>query len=136
MHTITSPAAPTIDTPKKSLKTRRPSIELWRPAIVLAHAQRPVAPRPAVALGEPALRPDAVRAQIEATRTLLASLEATRAALGVEAAAAEERARGAASEAERVTAMMDTYRLKTRLDDALRGAYREITALMEERGLR
>ncbi len=136
MHTITSPAAPMIDTPKKSLRTRRPSIELWRPGIVLAHAQRPVTPRPGIALGEPALRPDAVRAQIEATRTLLASLEETRSALGAEAAAAEDRVRAAESEAERVTAMMETYRVKTRLDDALRGAYREITALMEERGLR
>ncbi len=135
MQTI-SRAGSRIDTPKKTLRTRASCIALPEPRIVLARGPRPVLAAAPVALGEPALRPEAVRAQIEATRSLLLSLADTRAALEAGAGAAEAHGRDAGSETERVTAMMETYRVKNRLDDALRGAFRDISALMEERGLR
>ena len=53
------------------------------------------------------------------------------------ARAAETRARAleAGSERERVSVAMDAYRLEASFDEALTGAYRRVTALMEERGL-
>ncbi len=136
MNVITTPPVPAIDTPKKPLRSRSSGLTLWRPGIVLARAPRPVAPSAPVALGEPGLRPDAVRAQITATRTLLETLAETRSALDAEAVEAKAHPGAPDSEAGRVVAMMQTYQTKTRLDNALRVALREITALMEERGLK
>src|SRR5213083_3026005 len=53
------------------------------------------------------------------------------------ARATETRARAvqADSERERVSAAMAAYRLEASFDQALTGAYRRVTALMEERGL-
>ena len=58
-----------LDTPKKNLRSRPSPIVLWRPEIVLP--ERPVAYRPIIIPGEPALRPEATRAQLDSTRTAL-----------------------------------------------------------------
>ncbi|MBI1846825.1 MAG: hypothetical protein HYR86_07615 [Candidatus Rokubacteria bacterium] len=93
------------------------------------------ASRPAVTLGEPRLRPEAIRAHIEATRSVIRSLDEARVALSAHAAAAERRAAEAESDCERVGAVLETYRVEGALDDVLRGTLRQVTALMEARGL-
>jgi hypothetical protein len=125
-----------IETPRRTVKSPPSGVVLWNPGIVLAKAIRPVPYRPLVALGEPASRPEAVRSQIDATRSLLESLASARAALERDAVAADERGRHATSDAERVSTAADSYRIQARLDDVLTGAFRQINALMEERGLR
>ncbi len=123
-----------LDTPKKNLRTTPPSISLWRPEIVLP--QRPIVHRPLVTVGEPALRPEATRAQLDGTRTLLAALGETREALSVRAAQAETRVREAATDRERVSAMFETYRVESALDEVLTGTMKQLASLMKDRGLR
>ena len=123
-----------LDTPKKNLRTKPSPIALWRPEIVLP--ERPIAYRPIVTAGEPELRPEATRAQLDGTRTLLAALAQTRETLTQRAAAAEARVREAATERERVAAMFETYRVESALDDVLTGTMKQLTSLMKDRGLR
>ncbi len=123
-----------IDTPKKSLKPRPSPIALWRPEIVLP--ERPVTHRPIVTVGEPALRPEATRAKLDGTRTLLAALAEKREALRVRAEDAEARVREAITERERVSAMFETYRVEAALDDVLTGTMKQLASLMKDRGLR
>ncbi|HEV8643541.1 MAG TPA: hypothetical protein VGV13_20895 [Methylomirabilota bacterium] len=125
-----------IDMPQQPLKSRASGITLWRPEILLAKTMTPGAWRPRVLIAEPALRPEAVRAQIEATGSALASLAEARLILTSRAAATEAGAMEADSDRGRVAAMIEAYRVKTALDDVLRGTLRQVTALMEERGLR
>jgi hypothetical protein len=94
------------------------------------------ATRPRIVIAEPALRPDAVRAQLEATQTLMSSVAEAQHALGVRAAAAETRAAAAGSEGERVAAVMEAYRIHAELDGVLRRTLQRAGALLEERGLR
>ncbi|OLC15858.1 MAG: hypothetical protein AUH29_06605 [Candidatus Rokubacteria bacterium 13_1_40CM_69_27] len=122
--------------PQQSLRPRASGITLWRPEIVLAETMTPGAWRPRVLIAEPALRPEAVKAQIEATGSALGSLAEARRILTSRAAASEARAMEVDSDRERVAAMIEAYRVKTALDDILRGTLRQVTALMEERGLR
>lgn len=136
MDVIKSQPMPALDMPQQPLKPRASGITLWRPEILLAKAIEPGAWRPRVLIAEPALRPEAVRAQLEATGSMLASLAEARQILASRAAAWEARALEADSDRERVTAMIETYRVKTALDDVLRGTLRHVTALIEERGLR
>jgi hypothetical protein len=123
-----------LDTPKKNLRTRPSPITLWRPEIVLP--ERPIGYRPIVLLGEPTLRPDATQAQLDSTRTALDALADKRDALSLRAAHAQARVRDAATDQERVTAMFETYRVESALDDVLTGTMRELTSLMKARGLR
>ena len=123
-----------LDTPKTHLKTKSSPISLWRPEIVLP--ERPIAHRAIVMAGEPTLRPEAMRAQIDGARTVLAGLAQKRDALSARAALADARAREAVTDQERVSAMFETYRVESTLDDVITGTMKELSLLMKERGLR
>jgi len=113
-----------------------PAVALWRPEIVLATSITAAPARRAVALAEPASRPEALVIQLDTTRSVLATLADARRALGPAAAEAHRRAEEAASTPERVSATIAAYRAEAALDDVLSGAWRRMSALMEERGLR
>jgi hypothetical protein len=123
-----------LGSPRHRLKTP-PAVALWHPEIVLATSIT-AAPRRAVALAEPAVRPEALGPRLDAARSLLASLAAARQSLGTAAAEADRRAEQAGSTRGRVSATIAAYRAEAALDDALTGTWRRISALMEERGLR
>ena len=127
---------PGLELPKRRIKLKESAVALWRPEIVLASKIDPVAHSPAVTLGAPALRPQAVRAQIGTVRSMMHGLTEVRQALTATAAAARARAEQAGTARERVSAAMAAYRAEASLDDVLTGTLREVTALMEERGLR
>jgi hypothetical protein len=118
----------------KNLASPPSSVIVWQPEIVLP--ARPIAYRPSVIPGEPALRPEATRAQLDSTRSALEALAGKREALSTRAAYAEARVRGAATDQERVAAVFETYRVESALDDVLTGTMRELTSLMKARGLR
>ncbi len=122
-----------LDTPVRSLKSRPSGVELWRPEIVLPDGVIPIE-RARVTIAEPAQRPEAVWAEIDATRSLLSSLAAARETLGGLAAASEAQAFAAGTERDRAAAMIETYRVKTALEDVLHGTLRQVSALMGERG--
>lgn len=130
------PGMSSLDTPNHILKPRSSGLTLWRPEIVLARLVAAPQARPTVLPGEPALRPEALQAQMAATRSALDSLTEARAMLDREAASGRPRAEAAETERERVAAVMETYRVKRAVDDALRTTLRQVTALMEERGIR
>jgi hypothetical protein len=117
------------------IKPRPSGVTLWQPEIVVPEGVV-MAQRPRVTIAEPAQRPDAVRAQIDATRSLLSSLADARQVLAGRAAAAEAQELDAGSERERVAAMIETYRVKSVLEDVLQGTLRQMNALMGERGRR
>jgi hypothetical protein len=123
-----------LDTPKKNIRTKPSPIALWQPEIVLP--ERPIAHRLLVTAGEPTLRPEAMRAQLDGTRTVLAALAEKREALSTRAAQAEARVREAATDQERVSAMFETYRVGSALDDVLTGTMKQLASLMKDRGLR
>jgi hypothetical protein len=125
-----------LELPKRRLKLKESAVALWRPEIVLASKIDPVAHSPVVTLGAPALRPQAVRAQLGTVRSMVSGLTDARHALTASAAAARARAEQAGTARERVSAAMAAYRAEASLDDVLTGTLREVTALMEERGLR
>jgi hypothetical protein len=110
-----------------------PTVTLWQPEIVLATSITAPPTRPAVVLAEPLARPEAVRSHLDSARSLLASLVDARQALA--AAAAQGRAAQAASVRERVSATFAAYRVEAKLDDVLTGTWRQVSALLEERGL-
>lgn len=116
---------------RRTLRTA-PAISLPRPQVVLATSISTPPARRRVVLAEPTARPEAVRTQLGAADSLLASLADARQALGTTAARAER----ATTTQERVTATIAAYRAEAALDDVLTGAWRRVTALMEERGLR
>jgi hypothetical protein len=103
---------------------------------VLSPRRRPVVPRPRVTIAEPGLRPGATALRIEAARSTLQTLTEARDGFIVRAAAARERVQTAPDERGRVAAMTETYRAEAALDAVLRRTLNEVTALMEERGLR
>lgn len=108
-------------------------VTLWRPRIfVTSTIDSPNGVTP----GEPAFRPPAVSAQVGATTSFLRGIDDVRQDLAARAAAAEARARAAESDRDRVAAAMETYELHAVFDEVLVGTWREVTALMEERGLR
>ena len=131
----TRPRPGELATPKRKIKTA-PAVSLWRPEIVLADSIDVARPRRAVVLAAPGARPDALRTQLGAARSLLASLGEARETLGAAAAEARARAVDAGSERDRVSATFAAYRAEAALDDVLTGAWRRVSALMEERGLR
>ena len=128
-------ATPAFDVPKRPVL--RPSgVVVPRGDIVLSRRQRPIVPRPRVTIAGPGLRPDAAAVRIEAARSALQNLTEARDGFVARAAAARERVRTAPDERGRVVAMAETYRAEAALDDVLRRTLTEVTALMEERGLR
>lgn len=137
MKTVTArPSTLGLELPKTSLKPRRPAVSLWRPEIVLARSIDQAPGRASVTLATPASGPEAVRTQLESARTLADQLADARQSFGAQAAAARGRAEHASCERERVTATMEAYRAEAALDDVLTGTFREVSALMERRGLR
>jgi len=135
---LTTPRATSLlhDLPLETLKARPSGIALWRPEIVLPQGLVTPPVRGWVVIAEPSQRPEAVRVQIDATRDALASLAEAREALGAKANESGERAIRAGSERERVAAMIETYRMKTALEDVLQGTLQQVSALMGERGRR
>ena len=132
---IKSIGTPSFDAPKRSV-VRPSGVVIPRGDIVLTTRPRPVVPRPRVTIAGPGLRPDATAVRIEATRSALEALTDARDAFVARAAAAREQVRTAPDERARVAAMAETYRAEAALDDVLRRTLSEVTALMEERGLR
>ena len=127
----------TLDTPKSGLRTPPSGVTLWRPDLVLAdRKQRVSPPRRLVMPGEPAFRPEAVRAQVDAAKALLRAFTEAHETLEAQATRAEACGQGALSDRERVYAAMETYRVKAEMDDVLAGTLRRMTALMEGRPLR
>ena len=112
------------------------SVVLWRPEVVLAGLVTRPDRRPAVTLAEPHQRPESVRARVDAARTTLASFAEKRELLTSRMTVAQERARGAQTERERVSATIDAYRLEVALDDVLAATSTQVSMLMKERGLR
>ncbi len=113
----------------------QPSVDvtLWRPRVVVAST---IESSQSVTAGDPPSRLPAVIAQVGATSSFLRGIEDVRQDLSARAVAAEARARAAESERDRVAAAMETYELHAAFDEVLVGTWREVTALMEERGLR
>jgi hypothetical protein len=114
----------------------RPAITPWRPDIVLATTIGSAFPRPAVVVAEPGARPEAVGVRLGNARHVLAALAEARETLTAAATEAQRRAAGAASTRERVEATIAAYRAEAALDGVLTGTWRQVSALMEERGLR
>jgi hypothetical protein len=131
---MASPRALDLAAPRRKLKTT-PAVALWRPEIVLATSiTAPPARR--VTVADPAARPEALRTQLGAAHSLLASLEDARHTLGAAAASAHARAQESDSTRDRVSATMAAYRAEAAFDDVLAGTWRQVSALMEARGLR
>ena len=132
-----APASLALDlgSPRRRLKTT-PAVALWRPDVVLATSLTAAPSRRAITVAEPGTRPEALRTQLGAARSLLASLADARHTLGEAAAAAHARTEQGVSTRERVSATISAYRAGAALDDALTGTWRQLSALMEERGLR
>jgi hypothetical protein len=107
-------------------------VVLWRPSIVLANRIEAPARRKPVTLVAPTAQPDSGEQRIVGS---ILSLADTGAMLAARAAETRARAMEAGSERDRVSAAMAAYRLEASFDQALTGAYRQVTALMEERGL-
>ena len=132
---MASPRSLDISAPRRRLKTTG-AVALWRPDIVLATSITAAPTRRPVTVAEPSARPVALHTQLGAARSLLASLDGAGQTLGAVAAAAHARARQADSPRERVSATIAAYRAEAALDDVIAGAWRQVTALMEARGLR
>ena len=126
-----------VEAPKSAVKPPASGVALWRPDVVLAdRKQRVVPPRRLVMPGEPAFRPEAVRAQVDAAKALLRSFTQAHELLDAEATRAETRGAAATSDRDRVSATIETYRLKAEMDDMLKGTMRKMTALVEGRIVR
>ena len=114
------------------VKTAVSEVVLWRPSIVLASRIEAPARRKPVTLAAPTAQPDSGEERIVGS---ILSLADTGAMLAARATETRARAAQADSERERVSAAMAAYRLEASFDQALTGAYRRVSALMEERGL-
>src|SRR5437773_7535037 len=114
------------------VKAPTSDVVLWRPSIVLASRIEAPARRKPVTLAAPTAHPDSGEPRIVGSIFSLADAGAT---LAARAAEARARATEAASARERVSAAIAAYRLEAAFDQALIGAYRQVPALIEERGL-
>jgi len=131
---IKPPASLSFDTPKRSVL--KPSGVITPHGDIVLSRRRPIVPRTRITIAGPALRPDATVVRIEAARSALRSLTEARDGFVARAAAARELVRVAPDERTRVAAMAQTYRAEAALDEVLKKTFNEVTALMEERGLR
>jgi hypothetical protein len=114
------------------VKTAPTDVVLWQPNIVLASRIDAPARRKPVTLAAPMAQPESGEPRIVGS---IFSLAGAGALLAARAAETRARTAQADSERERVSAAMAAYRLEASFDQALTGAYRQVTALMEERGL-
>jgi hypothetical protein len=110
------------------------NVELWRPRIIVARTIDAATTRPRRITLEALASPAAAAHRLGTAQSVLGSLDDARASL---ARAVDARARAAEADSarERVTAAMAAYRLEASFDQVLAGTYRQVTALMEERGL-
>lgn len=131
---VSRPLRPVDQAPCRAAR-RSATVSLWRPEVVLATSVTAPPTRPAVVLAEPLARPEAVHSHLDTARSLLASLADARQTLVAAAADAHGRAAHAGSVRERVSATIAAYRAEARLDDVLAGTWRQVSALLEERGL-
>src|SRR5919205_4482993 len=100
---MTRPRSLEVPSSRRKIKAS-PAVSLWKPDVVLATSIATAPARRAVVLAEPVTRPEALRTQLGATRSLLASLDAAREALGAVAANAQARAVDATTTRDRVSA--------------------------------
>ena len=114
------------------VKTPSSEVILWQPNIVLASRVEAPARRKPVMLAAPTAQPESGEPRIVGS---IFSLAGAGAVLAARAAETRARSAEADSDRERVSAAMAAYRLEASFDEALTGAYRQVTALMEERGL-
>ena len=128
--------APALDLPLRPQPPRPSGITLWRPDIVLAERVASSAGPASIVIAEPRLRPEAVRARLEATQSVLASAAEAGQTLGARVAAAEARAVAASSDRERIAAVLEAYRVTAALETVLGQAVRQARALLDERGPR
>jgi hypothetical protein len=120
---------------------RRPAktsaaVALWRPDIVLATSIMAPTVRAPVVLAEPAVRPEALRNQLGTAQSLLSSLADARQLLDAVGAEVRSSAGTTGSIRDRVSATIAAYRAEAKLDEVLTGTWRQVSALMQERGLR
>ena len=118
----------------RKLKTPKNDVILWAPRLVVAPTLEAATTRPRRVTLEALASPAAAATRLGAAETVLGSLADARASLA-RAADARARAAVAASARERVIAAMAAYRLEASFDQTLAGTYRQVTELMEERGL-
>ena len=123
-----------LDRPARPEPARPAGVALWRPQIVLPGRAASVTGTPSIVLPDPRLRPEAVRARLEATQSVLASVAQAGQALRISSAA--ERALTASSDRERIAAVIETYRVSAALEAVLGRTVRRARALLEERGIR
>jgi hypothetical protein len=118
----------------RRIKTPKNDVVLWRPHLVVAPTLEAATTRPRRVTLEALASPAAAVSRLGVAENVLGSLADARASL---ARAADARARAAEAESarERVVAAMTAYRLEASFDQSLAGAYRQVTELMEERGL-
>jgi hypothetical protein len=128
----TTTGRPAGDSRRVKLPTN--DVVLWRPRIVLAASVDAATTRRRRVTLEALASPAQPAAQLGTAQTVLGSLADARASLA-KAADARARAAEAATARDRVTAAMTAYRLEASFDQVLAGTYRQVTALMEERGL-
>jgi hypothetical protein len=114
------------------VKTPSSDVILWQPNIVLASRVEAPARRKPVTLAAPMAQPESGEPRIVGS---IFSLAGAGALLAARAAETRARSAEADSDRERVSAAMAAYRLEASFDEVLTGAYRQVTALMEERGL-
>ncbi len=131
---IKPPASLSFDTPKRPVL--KPSGVITPRGDIVLGRRRPIVPRTRITIAGPGLRPDATVVRIEAARSALQTLTEARDGFVARAAAARELVRVAPDERTRVAAMAQTYRAEAALDEVLKKTFNEVTALMEERGLR
>ena len=118
----------------RRVKTPKSDVILWRPRIVVAPTLEAATARRRRVTLEALASPAAAAMRLGTAESVLGSLADARASL---ARAADARARAAEAESarDRVIAATTAYRLEASFDQTLAGTYRQVTELMEERGL-
>lgn len=118
----------------RRVKTSKSDVILWRPRIVVAPTPEAATTHRRRVTLEALASPAAAAMRLGTAESVLGSLADARVSL---AKAADARARAAEAESarERVIAATAAYRLEASFDQTLAGTYRQVTELMEERGL-
>jgi hypothetical protein len=118
----------------RRVKTPTNDVVLWRPRIVVAPNLEAATTRRRRVTLEALASPAAAATRLGTADSVLRSLADASASLAM-AADARARAAKAQSARDRVVAAMTAYRLEASFDQTLAGTYRQVTELMEERGL-
>ena len=118
----------------RRVKTPKTDVILWAPRLVVAPTLEAATTRRRRVTLEALASPAAAATRLGAADSVLGSLADARASLA-RAADARARAAEAASARDRVIAAMTAYRLEASFDQTLAGTYRQVTELMEDRGL-